>query len=244
MLPKHVRYQAALHPARPGCRHRRWFCSRRRNISYYTCVHLSTPFFNFSEKTSLPFFLPSQRSLAPLCKGSCPASSRTEGLPHGQGQGGGLSPSPIFAPNQLFELLRCFAWLIQLRQRTALSPLKRSCFRFAPLTLRCRTEPALQAAPVFRSAYSASRNARTSAASRSSWEPHCTFSSKTLMLQVRFVRPPNPSRPAAAPINCTHQNRVSPPQGCRGRPQPPPTGIGARGRAKPFPSLHSPDSRT
>ena len=39
-------------------------------------------------------------------------------------------------------------------KRTALSPLKRSCFRFAPLTLRCRTEPALQAAPVFRMAYS------------------------------------------------------------------------------------------
>ena len=133
MLPKHVRYQAALHPARPGCRHRRWFCSRRRNISYYTCVHLSTLFFNFSEKTSLPFLLPSQRSLAPLTQGSCPASSRTEGCPMGAEIGGGLaSPSPIFAPNQLFELLRCFAWLIQLRQRTALSPLKRSCFsRFA-----------------------------------------------------------------------------------------------------------------
>ena len=39
-------------------------------------------------------------------------------------------------------------------------------------------------------------------------------------LQVRFARPPNPSRPAAAPINCTRQNRVSPPRGCRGRPQP------------------------
>ena len=38
-------------------------------------------------------------------------------------------------------------------KRTALSPLKRSYFRFAALTLRCRTEPALQAAPVFRSAY-------------------------------------------------------------------------------------------
>ena len=38
-------------------------------------------------------------------------------------------------------------------KRTALSPLKRSCSRFAPLTLRCRTEPALRAAPVFRSAY-------------------------------------------------------------------------------------------
>ena len=223
MLPKHVRYQAALHPARPGCRHRRWFCSRRRNISYYTCVHLSTPFFNFSEKTSLPFLLPSQRSLAPLCKGSCPSSSRTEGLPPrvgGKGEGSQALPL-ISAPNQLFKLLRCFAWLIQLRQRTALSPLKRSCFRFDSLALRCRTEPALRAAPVFRSAYSASRNTRTPAASRSSWEPHCAFSSKTLELQVRFVHPPNSSRPAAAPINCTRQNRVSPPRRVSGNPQVP-----------------------
>ena len=39
-------------------------------------------------------------------------------------------------------------------KRTALSELKRSCFRFAPLTLRCRTESAFQAVPVFRMAYS------------------------------------------------------------------------------------------
>ena len=38
-------------------------------------------------------------------------------------------------------------------KRTALSSLKRSCFRFAPLTLRRRTELALRAAPVFRMAY-------------------------------------------------------------------------------------------
>ena len=35
-------------------------------------------------------------------------------------------------------------------KRTALSPPKRSCVRFASLTLRLRTEPALQAALVFR----------------------------------------------------------------------------------------------
>ena len=110
----------------------------------------------------------------------------------------------VCAPKPSFRRFRCSAWLIQLRQRTALSPLKRSCFRFAPLTLRTphrspvssplaaaaalwlpcvrgavrrsglrgcplgvrgkgkgpagpfpnlRTEPALRAAPVFRSAY-------------------------------------------------------------------------------------------
>ena len=154
MLPKHVRYQAALHPARPGCRHRRWFCSRRRNISYYTCVHLSTPFSIFPKKLlSLSSSLRSAPWL-PCVRGAVRHRAGLKGCPMGRGQGGGLSPSPISAPNQLFELLRCFGRLIQLRQRTALSPLKRSCSRFAPLTLRCRTEPALRAAPVFRMAYS------------------------------------------------------------------------------------------
>ena len=47
----------------------------------------------------------------------------------------------VSAPNRLFKPLRCSAWLIQLRQRTALSPLKRSCFRFASLTLRTPHRP-------------------------------------------------------------------------------------------------------
>ena len=61
------------------------------------------------------------------------------------------------------------------------------------LIFRLRTEPAFQAAPVFRSAYSASRNTRPSAAFAASIEAHCAFSSKTLMLQVRFAHPPNPA---------------------------------------------------
>ena len=56
---------------------------------------------------------------------------------------------------------------------------KRSTSRFAPLTLRCRTEMFFQNFPVFRSAYSASRNARAPAASRpsvggGSFAPPCT----------------------------------------------------------------------
>ena len=47
----------------------------------------------------------------------------------------------VSAPNRLFKPLRCSAWLIQLRQRTALSPLKRSCSRFASLTLRTPHRP-------------------------------------------------------------------------------------------------------
>ena len=59
---------------------------------------------------------------------------------------GSLRSSSVSAPNQLFELLRCSGRLIELK-------LKRSTFRFASLTLRCRTESAFQAVPVFRMAY-------------------------------------------------------------------------------------------
>ena len=117
------------------------------------------------------------------------------------------SPSDA-APNQLFKLLRCFAWLIH---------------DFAPSPMR---------ALVFRSAYSASRNARASAAFAASIKAHCAVSSETLMLQVRFARPPNPSRPAAAPINRTRQNRVSPPQGVWGAAAAAPDSRGGKGRVK------------
>ena len=84
----------------------------------------------------------------PCVRGAVRRRAGLKGCPTGRGQGGGLaSPSPIFAPNQLFELLRCSAWLIQLRQRTALSPLKRSCFRFAPLTLRTALARRLHSTP-------------------------------------------------------------------------------------------------
>ena len=48
------------------------------------------------------------------------------------------------------------------------------------LIFRLRTEPAFQAAPVFRMAYSAPT-------------AHRAVSSETLMLQVRFAHPPNPA---------------------------------------------------
>ena len=135
-----------------------------------------------------------------LAKGSC-LPQQTEGFP----LRGTLWA--FFAPECPFGAFRCSAWLFQFRQRTALSKLKRSCSRFASLTLRCRTEPALRAAPVFRSAYfpiphrptfgapvfrsaySASRNARASAAFAASIEAHCAVCRETLMLQVRCARP-------------------------------------------------------
>ena len=87
------------------------------------------------------------------------------------------------APECPFGAFRCSAWLFQFRQRTALSELKRSCFRFAPLTLRCRTGMFFQNIPVFRPAYSASRNARASAAFAASIKPYYGLCSKTLDLQ-------------------------------------------------------------
>ena len=74
-----------------------------------------------------------------------PVASRPTASSNARPPGSLRSPSDA-APNQLFELLRCSGRLIELK-------LKRSTFRFAPLTLRCRTESAFQAAPVFRMAY-------------------------------------------------------------------------------------------
>ena len=64
-------------------------------------------------------------------------------------------PSGIFAPKRPFGTFRCCAWLIKIREHTVLSYLKRSCFRFASLTLRLRTGTFFQKVPVFRMAYSA-----------------------------------------------------------------------------------------
>ena len=96
------------------------------------------------------------------------------------------------APEQLFELFRCYAWLIWFRQRTALLEPKRSCSRFASLTLRCRTEMFFQNIPVLRSAYFPKKL--------------FSFFSKTLDLQVRFALPPDgrgklrsPLRPSLLP---------------------------------------------
>ena len=83
-------------------------------------------------------------------------------------------------------------------KRTALSPPKRSCFRFASLTLRLRTEPALRAAPVFRSAFFSKR-------------PCYGLFSKTLDLQVRFAHPPvggGSFAPPCTPLSCPRRTRT------------------------------------
>ena len=90
---------------------------------------------------------------------------------------GEASLSPCCAPKCPFRTFRCFAWLIH---------------DFAPSPMR---------ALVFRSAYSASRNARASAAFAASIKAHCAVSSETLMLQVRCANPPMPHRTSS--LSCS-----------------------------------------
>ena len=87
---------------------------------------------------------------------------------------GEASLSPCSAPKCPFRTFRCFAWLIH---------------DFAPSPMR---------ALVFRSAYSASRNARASAAFAASIKAHRAVSSKTLMPQVRCAHPPMPHRTSSS----------------------------------------------
>ena len=107
---------------------------------------------------------------------------------------GPQAPSPISAPNRLFKPFRCSAWLIH---------------DFAPSPMR---------ALVFRSAYSASRNARASAAFAASIKAHCAVSSETLMLQVRCANPPMPHRTSSSscsgvPVGLLSYLRAIPPFG-------------------------------
>ena len=115
--------------------------------------------------------------LPPLCKGRCHSEAVTEGLsPFGIGARGRgpQAPSPVSAPEPSERRFRCSAWLIH---------------DFAPSPMR---------ALVFRSAYSASRNARASAAFAASIKAHRAVSSKTLMLQVRCAHPPMPHRTSSS----------------------------------------------
>ena len=98
-----------------------------------------------------------------------PVASRPTASPNARPPGSLRSPS-VSAPKPSFRRFRCFAWFIH---------------DFAPSPMR---------ALVFRSAYSASRNARASAAFAASIKAHCAVSSETLMLQVRCANPPMPHR--------------------------------------------------
>ena len=71
----------------------------------------------------------------PLCKGRCHSEAVTEGLPPLQNNTPSGETTP-FAPKRPFGTFRCFAWLIRIKEHTVLFYSKRSCFRFAALTLR------------------------------------------------------------------------------------------------------------
>ena len=92
-------------------------------------------------------------------------------------------------------------------KRTALSPPKRSCFRFASLALRLRTEPALRAAPVFRSAFFRKGHAMAFSLKRSTFR----FASLTLRWAGEAPLPPAPLSPA--PGNAETDRRQSPSAG-------------------------------
>ena len=131
------------------------------------------------------------------------------------------------APEQLFELFRCYAWLIWFRQRTALLEPKRSCSRLALLTLRCRTEMFFQNIPVLRSAYFPKKL--------------FSFFSKTLDLQVRFALPPmggGSFAPPCTPLSCPPKNANGRAGGKRTRPG------GKRNRARRRRRLYAAAQRT
>ena len=71
---------------------------------------------------------------------------------------------------------------------------------------------------VFRSAYSASRNARASAAFAASIKAHCAVGTETLMLQVRCANPPSLHRTSSSscsgvPVGLLSYLRAIPPFG-------------------------------
>ena len=136
-----------------------------------------------------------------------------------------LSPlwrtAPPFAPTQLFELRRCCAWLIKIREHTVLSYLKRSCFRFAARTLRVtshRNAPSGHSGVAHGLFYdSAPTHLRCAGVplglfgkpKRSSFsrfaasiKPHYALFSKTHMLQVRCANPTGTGEPGQPLRRC------------------------------------------
>ena len=90
----------------------------------------------------------------PCVRGAVRRRAGLRGCLRIRGKGKGRRPSPVSAPNRLFELLRCFARLIRQAEtlelqphsrppskRTVLFLSKRSCSRFASLSLRTPHRP-------------------------------------------------------------------------------------------------------
>ena len=114
---------------------------------------------------------------------------------------GSLRSPSVCAPKCSFGTFRCSAWLIRLRQRTALSPPKRSCFRFASLALRWAGEASLPPCSAPKCSFGTFRCSGRLFSKR----PCYGLFSETLDLQVRFAHPPvggGSSAPPCTPLSC------------------------------------------
>ena len=170
--------------------------SPKRTTSRFASLTLRTP---HRSPVSSPLAAAADLWL-PCVRGAVRRRAGLRGCLRIRGKGKGRRPSPVSAPNRLFELLRCFARLIRQAETLDLQPHSRppskhtvlflpkhSCSRFASLTLRLRTETFFQKVPVFRMAYSAPT-------------AHRAVSSKTLMLQpLRGLRTPH-RPPVSSPL--------------------------------------------
>ena len=113
--------------------------------------------------------------MPPLCKGRCRTDEGrlTEGLPLSREITLGTTTPQSACASQLPPAHRT--------SFSSRSGVPHGLFSFRTITPN--------GAPVFRSAYSASRNARASAAFAASIEAHCAVCRETRMLQVRCARP-------------------------------------------------------
>ena len=105
----------------------------------------------------------------PCVRGAVRRQAGLRGCLRIRGKGKGRRPSPVSAPNRLFKLLRCSAWLI---------------LQFRTIAHTGAGVPVGLFGKLKRS---------TSSRFAASIEAHCAVSSETLMLQVRFAHPPNPA---------------------------------------------------
>ena len=180
-----------------------------------------------------PLFFPQDLFKGSPLRGAVRRRAGLKGCPMGRGQGGGLaSPPPISAPNQLFELLRCFARLIRQAETPGLQPLRglhgsHTVLFFqnahAPGSLR---SPSELLSPGGRSnQLHLPRPGKPSPGGVGGG--HSCPDSRGGKGRVKLS--PICTRYAAAPINYTHQDRVSPPQGVSGAATAAPTQEGARG---------------
>ena len=150
------------------------------------CQHL---FSIFPKK--LLFLSSSLRSASwlPCVRGAVRRRAGLRGCRRVRGKGEGGSPSPISAPNQLFELLRCFGRLIEL-------PPRHPAFRRAGVPFGLLAAP--NARTPVASRPTASSNARPPGSLRSPSEPHSVCGRTQSLHRIRPGKP-IPERVSGSP---------------------------------------------